>query len=271
MVVGDPPRLTVRYAGTTLDARQVSGKIWFAVDGQAVLTRAQRFQRRLSPQTKPVSTSRAGTEDSRATLVYIHRRGNAGFFHPTVRCLQSDSSISHALHSVLHSSSLVLRYRQQHVGHPAVHVSQCREHTDRRTNRVTGTDNPRQLRSRSRIVVLLPIRDITRRAMSWPRSMSYWKRRRLILVVLGALHLHKEKTLLVLHRLSFSSEQHKPPQTLLQLRHFPQASTYCAFSHLRKQPGVRKQTSGYLGNGRACTNWNMRVSAHYNYLCQEPG
>lgn len=43
MVQGSPPHgdsnLTVRYAGDNLDAREVHGKIWFAVDGHAVLSR----------------------------------------------------------------------------------------------------------------------------------------------------------------------------------------------------------------------------------------
>lgn len=35
-------KLTVRYAGDKLDAREVNGKIWFAVDGQAILTHKQQ-------------------------------------------------------------------------------------------------------------------------------------------------------------------------------------------------------------------------------------
>ncbi|CAM9164938.1 unnamed protein product [Pylaiella littoralis] len=46
MVQGRPPyddsKLTVRYAGEKLDAREIDGKIWFAVDGHAVLTREQQ-------------------------------------------------------------------------------------------------------------------------------------------------------------------------------------------------------------------------------------
>lgn len=56
MAVGDPPKFTLRYAGDVLDARQVDGKIWFAVDGQAVLTRAQHLRREIPPQLEPVST-----------------------------------------------------------------------------------------------------------------------------------------------------------------------------------------------------------------------
>lgn len=56
---GDLPKFIVRYAGDTLDERQVDGKIWFAVDGQAVLTRAQHLRRQVDPQFKPVSSATA--------------------------------------------------------------------------------------------------------------------------------------------------------------------------------------------------------------------
>lgn len=35
----DQVKGTVMYAGDLQDARQVDGKIWFAVDGEAILTR----------------------------------------------------------------------------------------------------------------------------------------------------------------------------------------------------------------------------------------
>lgn len=35
----DEVKGTVLYAGDLRDARQVDGKIWFAVDGEAILTR----------------------------------------------------------------------------------------------------------------------------------------------------------------------------------------------------------------------------------------
>lgn len=91
MVVGDPPKLTVRYRGDTLDARQVDGKIWFAVDGQAVLTREQHLERAIPPEFKPVSTSPTSRayEDSHATVrPWQHRRLSS------FRCLQPDSCIA---------------------------------------------------------------------------------------------------------------------------------------------------------------------------------
>eukprot|EP00752_Nemacystus_decipiens_P003141 g2908.t1 len=54
MIVDDPPELTVRYVGDVLEASQVDGKIRFAVDGQAVLTRRQHLHREVPPQFKPV-------------------------------------------------------------------------------------------------------------------------------------------------------------------------------------------------------------------------
>lgn len=49
-----PPKVTVRYAGDPRDARNVDGKIWFAVDGQAVLTREQRRSISQQQQSTPV-------------------------------------------------------------------------------------------------------------------------------------------------------------------------------------------------------------------------
>lgn len=46
------PRVTVTYAGNLVDASQTDGKIRFAVDGQAVLSRELRYTR--SVQDKPV-------------------------------------------------------------------------------------------------------------------------------------------------------------------------------------------------------------------------
>eukprot|EP00903_Cladosiphon_okamuranus_P007558 g7332.t1 len=55
MDVADPPKFTVRYEGKALDARQVDGKLWFAVDGRAVLTRRENLKRENPPppQFKP--------------------------------------------------------------------------------------------------------------------------------------------------------------------------------------------------------------------------
>ena len=39
------PRVTVTFAGNLIDASQTDGKLWFAVDGQAVLSRELRYTR----------------------------------------------------------------------------------------------------------------------------------------------------------------------------------------------------------------------------------
>lgn len=41
----DEQRTTIRYAGHLLDARNADGKIWFAVDGHATLSRRLRRTR----------------------------------------------------------------------------------------------------------------------------------------------------------------------------------------------------------------------------------
>lgn len=46
------PRVTVTYAGNLVDASQIDGKIRFAVDGQAVLSRELRYSG--SVQDEPV-------------------------------------------------------------------------------------------------------------------------------------------------------------------------------------------------------------------------
>lgn len=77
MVGSHPPvgdsKLTVRYAGDKLDARQVDGKIWFAVEGQAVLTREQQGKWD-EKAIKPVSTKdRHRHESCHRCIAYCRR------------------------------------------------------------------------------------------------------------------------------------------------------------------------------------------------------
>ncbi|CAM9732825.1 unnamed protein product [Scytosiphon promiscuus] len=50
-------KLVIRYSGEKLEARQVDGKVWFAVDGQAILTRQHQEKRQLSQQQLPSLTA----------------------------------------------------------------------------------------------------------------------------------------------------------------------------------------------------------------------
>ncbi|CAM9158012.1 unnamed protein product [Ectocarpus sp. 4 AP-2014] len=60
----DNSKTTVRYDGDVQDARQVDGKIWFAVDGQAILTREQ--------QTRGISQLRPASDTTAHTMASTH-------------------------------------------------------------------------------------------------------------------------------------------------------------------------------------------------------
>ncbi|CAM9390415.1 unnamed protein product, partial [Hapterophycus canaliculatus] len=49
-------KLAIRYSGRKIESRQADGKVWFAVDGQAILSRQQNEKRRDSQQQAPSPT-----------------------------------------------------------------------------------------------------------------------------------------------------------------------------------------------------------------------